>query len=500
MKIKEDGGPVHEIIIDEAVRLLPETVREALERRTGGSTIRELIIKGAHDEDTTPGPLGPVMDGPDGTEVSGLYKFLGTVYGPAPFLEHFWDPADGHDAPGLYGHRNAFQRARAYWKKHVVNQYLGGFEAYAWENLGRVCHLLADMCVPAHAHNDPHYRVINVPNDVVPFLLKPLVNPLLNDDDFERHVAELMQWDDRRWTAQPDHRIICNPGWPLVEMFKQVASRTAMYDSDDEPGTGDGRPYRWGTFSRDFSGDLTDYACEKIGDDMLPLAFQATAGLIYRFMMETRQPLPAMTFAEVLFDEFRALDVTDDGEGEVKLTLDVNGIRKQLANDMRSGESWRLDESICIEVKEGEQLIIRASAYDDDGWFLDPNDRDEMGMFDNRYEGPRWGSRRGHLGGAPCFELPYRVKLHLTPEWTRGRGFLYLPTMVGRVDKRYVPEIDPNEEAPLMLNMESKYVHRSDCPVGNTMHEENRMDLYMTPEEALKIKGRKKCRTCLKEA
>lgn len=486
---------MHEIIIDEAIMLLPETVREMLDGR-----VKEMIIKGAHDEDTTVGPLGPVMKGPGSKEISDLYRFLGTVYGHAPFLEHFWDPTNGPDSAGLFGHRNAFQRAKAYWQKHAVNEYLGGFRESGWEGLGRVCHLLADMCVPAHAHNDPHYRVINIPNDIVPVILKPFVNPILNDDDFERHVAKLMQWDDRRWTAHPDHRIICNPGWPLVEMFTQVAGRTAMYDSDDEPGKGHGRPYRWGTFSRDFSGDLTDYACEKIGDDLLPLAFQATAGLIYRFMMETRQPLPAMTFAEVFFDELRALDVKDDGEGEVRLELEVNGIRKQLSSDMRSEETWRLDQSMCVEVKEGNPLVIRASAYDDDGWFLDPNAKDDMGMFDNRYWEPDWGSGRGHVGGTPCFELPYRIRLHKVPERARGRGFICLPTMVGRVDKRYAPEIDPYEEAPLLLNMESKYVHRSDCPVGNTMHEENRMGLYMTPEEALRVGGRKRCRTCLKDA
>lgn len=493
MKIREDGGPVHEIIIEEAIKLLPETVQEMLEGQP-----KELIIRGAHDEDTTVGPLGPVMEGQGSEKVSRLYSFLGKVYGKAPFLEHFWDPAEGPGAAGLYGHRNAFQRARAYWKRHAVNEYLGGFRPKGWETLGRACHLLADLCVPAHVHNDPHYRAINIPNDMVPFLLKPLVNPLLNDDDFERHVAELMQWDDRRWTAQPDHRIICNPGWPLVEMFTQVASRTAMYDSDDEAGTGNGRPYRWGTFSRDFSGDLTDYACERIGDEMLPLAFQATAGMIYRFMMETKQPLPAMTFAEVFFDEFKALDVTDDGEGEVKLSLEVNGVKKQLAQDMRSGETWPLDRSVCVEVKDGEPLIVRASAYDDDGWFLDPNDRDEMGLFDNRYWDPDWGSGRGHVGGTPWFDLTYRIKLHKVPERPRGRGFVRLPTMVGRVGRGYAPDRD-DTGVPLVFNRRTDYVHKPDCPAGRAIKGRNRLDVCLT-EDGLEAGGYRKCSLCLGEA
>jgi hypothetical protein len=487
MKIEGDIGPVHEIIVEEAIRLLPETIQEELD-----GTPKRLIMKGAHDEDTTDGPLGQVD--------SDMSRFIGKVYGPAPWLEHYWDPTQGPDSKGYAGHRNARNRAIAYWREHTVNQYLSGFRELGWENLGRVCHLLADMCVPAHTHNDPHYNVIDVPDEMVPLPLKPLFNLLMNDDDFEWHVARIMQWDSRRWAAQPDHRIICNPGWPLGEMFRQVALRTAMYDSDDASGTGHGRPYRWGTFSRDFSGDLTDYACEKIGDDLLPLAFQATAGLIYRFMMETRQPLPAMTFAEVFFHELMALDVKDEGEGEVKLELEVNGIRKQIANDMRSGEAWRLDQYLCVEVKEGEPLIIRASAYDDDGWFLDPNAKDDMGMFDNRYWGPDWGSERWHTGGTPCFELPYRIGLHKVPARPRGRGFVVLPTMVGRVDQGYAPERDPEEEAPLVLNKGSKYVHRSNCPVGRTMHDVHRISLYMTPEEALRIEGSKRCRTCLKEA
>lgn len=79
---------------------------------------------------------------------------------------HLWDP----DVPnfvdvgdynnGVYGFKSNYQNALGIWKTKVIPLYLKGEinESYYW--LGRVTHLLEDLTVPAHSHNDDHNSIV----------------------------------------------------------------------------------------------------------------------------------------------------------------------------------------------------------------------------------------------------------------------------------------------------------------------------------------------------
>jgi len=73
-------------------------------------------------------------------------------------LPHFWIADEGDEQInwwGAYGYENAWMKARIM----IVRSrdfYLAGNHFEAYHYLGHVCHLLADMTVPAHAHYDEH--------------------------------------------------------------------------------------------------------------------------------------------------------------------------------------------------------------------------------------------------------------------------------------------------------------------------------------------------------
>ncbi len=80
------------------------------------------------------------------------------IYGyPWPFMTitHYWDADSGDNDPAPTGCENALQKARKLWKL-AISEYNRGHMEDAYEYFGHVCHLLQDMTVPAHAHEDWH--------------------------------------------------------------------------------------------------------------------------------------------------------------------------------------------------------------------------------------------------------------------------------------------------------------------------------------------------------
>lgn len=77
-----------------------------------------------------------------------------------PYLAHFWDSDSGsddrYDDPTLGNYPNAWQKARRLWAI-ALGEYGAGHTANAYHYLGHVAHLVGDMAVPAHAHDDEHF-------------------------------------------------------------------------------------------------------------------------------------------------------------------------------------------------------------------------------------------------------------------------------------------------------------------------------------------------------
>jgi PKD domain len=75
-------------------------------------------------------------------------------------ITHFWDADRGPDdrveiIGGLVDYPNAWQKARSLWSM-ALGAYADGHEDKAYELLGHVAHLIGDMTVPTHAHDDTH--------------------------------------------------------------------------------------------------------------------------------------------------------------------------------------------------------------------------------------------------------------------------------------------------------------------------------------------------------
>lgn len=156
------------------------------------------------------------------------------------FLTHFWDP----DAPGEYGldisetiYSSISARRKAWWylmggkvdatisigsaafiKRSipgVISYYKAGSKELAYYYLGRIVHLLTDMSVPAHVHNDEHpWR-----------------------DNYEEYVGD--HFSDETFIHDSDNRgLILKPmGYnDLWEIFYNQAEVTQNFPSNDENG------------------------------------------------------------------------------------------------------------------------------------------------------------------------------------------------------------------------------------------------------------------------
>lgn len=67
--------------------------------------------------------------------------------------DHFWNPVNGR---GLYTFDSAVLRASQLYDR-AIELYFDGQGPQAYEDLGRVCHLVGDVACPAHTLLDPHY-------------------------------------------------------------------------------------------------------------------------------------------------------------------------------------------------------------------------------------------------------------------------------------------------------------------------------------------------------
>jgi hypothetical protein len=172
---------------------------------------------------------------------------------------------------------------------HTVGELLAGEalrDNIVWEVLGRMCHLLADMSVPAHAHRDEHG---------------------LNPDSYEEYAGgpgdPYMTWNHQN--AGP---IIDPPGTGLDRLHflfydtQQIADHFGSNGPADGSGNniagGNPRPAEIAFLDSvnlaslgpptDDTGPWTADNLLNIGNQTLPVAIRATAGLLLWFFQETR--------------------------------------------------------------------------------------------------------------------------------------------------------------------------------------------------------------------
>jgi len=251
--------PPHQIIAYKAYLLLPVNVRNGFSAYIGpptqptdsdnnsGSTITE----GTYDEDD---PIDRACN-----------HFWNTLLSPV-------DPDAGYDPPWYDflctsdPYQSAYRRAQIFWDNWVIPYYTGRDsngnpwvkdEATAFWWLGRVAHLLADMSVPDHVHNDDH------PLSVIGVGYEPYIK---NNCSTEGSCL----WSQSGSPAATSD---------LYSLFLSMAEKADDFDSGDVDGEVDQGSRR--------SGDFSDDEYREMADVLMPEIYKHIAGLYELFWAST---------------------------------------------------------------------------------------------------------------------------------------------------------------------------------------------------------------------
>jgi hypothetical protein len=247
-----------------------------------GECVHELIAEHALDlysNDEILANYGSVDFGAGDEDEEDLVWDIGW---PCTTNTHFWDADDPDwnnpsDGSVSCTSPNAWQKAHVLWGM-ALGEYHSGDKGTAYFYLGHVAHLLADMTVPSHAHEDPH-----------PFA------DAYEDWMTEQHTPLSQSERDGLLAAGP----VEIPDWaPKLDWLFYTTNQIGDFDaSDDDDGDSDD-PLGWA----DFSGLIDDPECRsedgfELGDCNLEVvrsnsylyAIRAVAALYELFAEESKQ-------------------------------------------------------------------------------------------------------------------------------------------------------------------------------------------------------------------
>ncbi len=327
-------GPVHQYLTDQAWRFYDSqfpgsemagylgdwTDYGSKHHRANGDN--NDLVEGTFDED-----VGLLFHG----DIYPQNPFAQTF----PYFRHFAAGGDGDEIyDGWSFYESAVTQALRYWQDYVIANYASA-KATAYYYLGHVVHLLEDMTVPAHVHNDDHAI----------------------RDAYEYTMGE--HYNYALWGVGEGARAgpVGPIGLPadLVEIFRATIDYTEEYDSndadgDDEagiPNVGRHRPDlvdRSGGLSGDGQtlGPADSNELTILADDLMPWAMEQVAGLLRLFYSQVDLTGPAV--------ELYGLSAESGSPTPRTPNFVVSG----WAADAESGASarvrtWRQDGSSWIE-------------------------------------------------------------------------------------------------------------------------------------------------------
>jgi len=299
------------------------------------------VIEGAFDEDVS----GPIfLD-------NGFHRDIAPqnpLGQGVPYEQHFVAGGDGDEIyTGWSGYASAVTQAISYWQPYVLGTYPAN-EALSYYYLGHVVHLLEDVTVPAHVHNDPH-----------PFR-----------DAYEYSVGEHSNY--RLWGYGEGVRT--SPAGPietpsdLVSLFRQTIQYTGEYPSNgadgrDEPGIATAGLHRPDLVSRSggFTGDgavlnaSSQNEITLLADDLMAWAMEKTAALFRLFYSLIDKTAPAVSLV-TSFGADEGSAVLKPGRFHIAASAhdgisgyDANGF--QFTVERKNGGSW---EPLAISPSGGE--------------------------------------------------------------------------------------------------------------------------------------------------
>lgn len=162
-------------------------------------------------------------------------------------------------------------------------------DIFAWEILGRMCHLLQDMSVPAHAHRDAHGST----------------DDGIRIDTYENFFGYSFGWDNYSVYSNVGQYINSYVSSNPLHYLMFITAQMADHFGSNGPYEGDGNDIIGGDYLPEevsflntinlsslgaptgMTNPLTDQQVYTIRDKMIPQAIRATAGLLYWFAVET---------------------------------------------------------------------------------------------------------------------------------------------------------------------------------------------------------------------
>lgn len=197
-----------------------------------------------------------------------------------PYFAHFYDPSRKEGDRGLnllngdLKFQSALERAQKLWMK-ASEYYRQGNRPRAYYTLGHLLHLICDMHVPAHVHNDIHGPTM---------ILGGL-------DSFEGWVKKSDYQSERRdrrkanitiWKSEQLDTPITQETWTPENVYEkiggfvhEIAATTYGFRSVDAKGT---------MLGQDRTGELSDGECYEQASVLIPSAMTKCAEMILSFI------------------------------------------------------------------------------------------------------------------------------------------------------------------------------------------------------------------------
>lgn len=198
-------------------------------------------------------------------------NICGSIFDLYQSFDHHFFEVDKPDPNGLgLDTDGALVYAKHYWEQ-AISFYKAGNKPLAYWHLGKVAHLLADVSVPAHTHNDPHTR--------------DSYENYIKDENYKRYIA-----------GNSDSAKINFLVTSLDILFKQLAQRAQYFPSDNQDGNTINPYYsEWpptnGMRVWEWYWHIHEDNLAKIADYMMPISIQYTAEL-YKYFWEQVQQFP----------------------------------------------------------------------------------------------------------------------------------------------------------------------------------------------------------------
>lgn len=435
-------------------------------------------------------------------------------------------------------YRSAPNRAQRYWDV-LKEQYKNGEKERAIFNLGKVCHLLADVGTPAHMHGDGHCdshdggvaaQIMSVLQFQIP--LGQSQQDGLDDDEYESYTSRIIKNSNGKlpsdWNVTTSHAPIYRKNWNLFNYFESLGDYTRKFDSDDCDGKGKSKPYHWQHFEyknvstwdlqRQTNDDLTEYACYQIAQDLIPLTICHTAGVLYHFAKEMNIDVPGLDNYSVRLDSIKILDDTDPcGAGELYFHFSANNgvpkfLNKITANTGETvdlakkgnnrAESKRSVLTALNPASNNKTITVTTEGEDNDDWWFFGNiiSRESLGKTNGIYNASEIDIEHGNQYEAKSSNNKYTIKYTIKHEGEQKSSIKIhelqkdiKPEQLFKLELSKYKEGANLKMQPLSINLDTMHIHlhslsKRPCKIG-TNSTGRKVTFYQYDDEMFKHRG-----------